>query len=880
MASTDMAANVRMKRECIQRVSLAMGKEISEAKATEMLQGVRYHMAKVRETDPAKWAAMSKQEQAEAGAKLYSESLKAEAALIRKRAALTIIAQDQLNRRMEWHRQRGYRGLAVTQAILEDGFRSVNALQNEYVTKFAKTLDGKMPGFLGLFEDKRFAKQFIDEIYGKDSGSQLAKDAVKAFADVSESLRVRFNSAGGNLGKIENYFPQTHDPVRMAHAAEVLQGQGRVRQTVNVAKNWVTGNRNMMEEQKSAWVDYIAPKLDRSKYLDLNGDLMSDADFTAMLGRVYETIITSGEVDFDTSTVAGNSVRGQASRANRGDNHRTLHFQNADTFFEYQQMFGRDSVIETVIGSLRRTAKDVALLEMYGPNPNNMVAGLKRVGEADIVQGKLQMGVWKNPISIHMVNASWNVLNGDAGRIAPGRELFSDFMQGMRNIEVFSKLQSTFITSFTDFPSYFVSAGIHHIPVLTALKNFSTSLGKNNKELMIRSGVIAQTLSSSLVRWGDAHIGKGWTSAVADATMKVTLLDAWTNAVRRASMKNNMATLAGLVKTPWEKLEPFVKNQLERAGVDERIWRIWGEAKPYEQNGAKFLTTQDIREIDWQAIKDGTLRKLVADNSITQKDIDKAASTLVTFLSDESQMASLNPDLFTRGVATAGLQKGSVSGELMRGLMLFKSFPISYMRRHLERVSDLTRTRGKASATLYAATVMVSTTLFGALVIQLRELLAGRDPQDMSSLSFWIQAVEVGGGAGFLTDFMVSGLNGENSYGSPNFLKFFGPLAGSTLDAFDVGKAYWNEGVYDKESKANAKALRFARNHAPFINAWYLKGVIDRAIYNDLMEAASPGYLARIQRRELRNKGTGFWWKQQELLPDRAPNWHVTKPQQ
>lgn len=197
---------------------------------------------------------------------------------------------------------------------------------------------------------------------------------------------------------------------------------------------------------------------------------MSDADFTAMLGRVYETIITSGEVDFDTSTVAGNSVRGQASRANRGDNHRTLHFQNADTFFEYQQMFGRDSVIETVIGSLRRTAKDVALLEMYGPNPNNMVAGLKRVGEADIVQGKLQMGVWKNPISIHMVNASWNVLNGDAGRIAPGRELFSDFMQGMRNIEVFSKLQSTFITSFTDFPSYFVSAGIHHIPVLTALK--------------------------------------------------------------------------------------------------------------------------------------------------------------------------------------------------------------------------------------------------------------------------------------------------------------------------------------------------------------------------------------------------------------------------
>lgn len=878
MSANDIASNVRMKRECIERVSLAMGKQVSDAKATEILQGVRTGMAKARKEYGALWLVMSKQQRAEIGAKYYSDGLKAEAALIRKRAALTVIAQDQLNRRMEFHRARGYRGLAITQAILEDGQRNVNAVQNEYVTKFAATLDGKMKGFLGLFEDKRFAKQFVQELYGVDTGVQLAKDAAKVFTETSEALRQRFNAAGGNLGKLEHYFPQTHDTVRMSHAAEVLRGEGRIQQAVNTIAGTVT-RINRYEENKAAWVDYIGPKLDRSQYVDLNGDLMSDADFNAMLSRVYDTIITGGQQDFDVSTVAGDAARGQASRANRGDNHRALHFQSVDDFFEYQQMFGRDSVIETAIGSLRQTAKDVALLETFGPNPNNMVAGLIRVGEAEIEQGKLQMGMLKNPLSVHLVDASWKVLNGDAGRIAPGRELFADFMQGWRNLEVFSKLQSTFITSITDFPTYFISAGVYKIPMMYAWESLKKSLGTENRDLMIRAGVIAETLSQGLVRWADGHVGKGWTGMLANATMKVSLLDAWTQAVRRASMKNMMAALSTMTKIPWQQLDAFTKRQLERAGVDERTWRIWGEAKPYQSNGALFLTTQDIREIDWQSVKDGELRRLVADNAISQRDIDKAATALVSFLSDESAFASLNPDLFSRGSATLGTQKGSIRGEVWRSFMLFKSFMVGFTRKHLERVSDMTQTRGGASSVKYAAAVISTTTLAGAVVAQIRQLIAGEDPQDMTSADFWKQAFTIGGGAGFLTDFMVSGLDGENTYGSPNFVKFFGPVAGTALDAFDLGKAYLNQGVYDKESKADAKALRFARSHMPFVNLWYLKGVIDRAVYNDLMEQASPGYLARVQRRELKNKGTGFWWGQRDLLPKRLPK-AVSKPPQ
>lgn len=634
-------------------------------------------------------------------------------------------------------------------------------------------------------------------------------------------------------------------------------------------------------------MSFIAPKLDRQKYLDLNGDVMGDADFYSMLRRVYDTIISDGDFDYDTSSVAGIAAR-QASRANRGDNHRALFFKDADSFFAYQEAFGKDSVLDTAMGSLQRTAKDIALLETFGPNPNNMVRGLIRVGEAELNQGRLVMGKFQNRLSMDYVGASWNVLNGDAGRVAPNRELFADIMQGARNLEVVGKLQSTTISSLSDTATYCISSGLYKIPVLRSVSNFFTSLGRNNKELMIRAGVLADTLSQGLTRWGVGHVGKNWTGMLANATMKVSLLDAWTQAVRRAAMKNMMGTLAGMVRTDWDHLDGYAKGALERVGVNERIWRIWGAAKPYELHGAKFLTTQDIRAIDWEGIKDGKLRKLVADNDITQRDIDAAATRLVSFLTDESGIASLNPDLFTRAAANMGLPKGTFYGEMWRCFMLFKSFPLGFMRRHLERMADLAKYRGKPSAVGYTAAIVTTTTLAGALTVQLKELLAGRDPQDMSldNKDFWLQAFSTGGGAGFLTDVIVSGLDGQNAYGSPNAVRFLGPVFGTVLDTFDVGKSYYNKwtnqgegGLYTKDTtKADAKALRLIRGHTPFVNLWYAKGIFDRAIYNDLMEMASPGYLARVEKYSLKNKGSGYWWNMDKMVPQRAPNWDVVNP--
>ena len=875
--ASNAANRMQMRKECVERIQLSVGTELTDAQAAEILSGLRSAMEAERDANPQEWLAMGKQERAEAAMKRYQSDLLARADKMRQRARLTVIAQDRINRRAQFHRSRGYEGLSVTQACLEDVNRDVFALQNQYLTDFCQKIDGKIPGsgFLHLFEDADFANAVIREIYGENTGSKLAKNAAQAYMDVTEAQRLRFNSAGGNLGKLEHYFPQNHSVRKMAHAAEIIAGQGRLRQVANMAVNTLGKRVNRYEANKNAWVEFVFPLVDRNRYLDLNGDRMGDADMRDMLHRMYDTIITDGDNDFESSLVSGQKARtGSGTRADRGNRHRALHFKDADSFFAYRQMFGQGSVIDTAMSSIRRTAKDIAILEGLGPDPNAMVRGMERVGVDEVNQGNKKQGYLPTKVSVSLVRASWATLNGDANTIRPGREIFADVMQGARNLEVVGKLQSTLLSSVSDVATYFISARMYKVPFLRATAALVSGLGKENKALMLRAGVLADTLSQGLTRMGEGLVGQGWTGRLANATMKVSLLDAWTQLVRRASMQNMMGLLGELVQHPWDSLEPFVKMALQRAGVDADTWDLWAMARQTEVGGAKFLTTQDVLEIP---LGDFRLRN---GNALTQRDLNEAAKKMIVFLTDESGVASLNPDLFTRGAANAGWERGNVYGEILRSVMLFKSYPLGFMRRHLERMSDLAQTNGRFSAVKYFSTIFVATTLMGAISVQLKELAAGRDLQDMdlTNQDFWLQAMSIGGGAGFLNDIIVAGLDGQNAYGSPNMIRALGPVFNTVLDTFDVAKTAYNEamdsrnvGLYDRETKAGAKALRLIRGHMPFVNLWYTKGVLDRAIYNDLMEAASPGYIARVQSYALRNKGSEYWWEMDSLKPRRAP---------
>ena len=872
---------MQMRRECIEKVSLSLGRQVTPSEASDLLKNIRYYMRVARDQAESveQWDAMPRQARVDAAVKLYQQSLLEEAAKIRQRARQDVLAQASVERSWALQHERGYHGYSAASRVLDEADRRAAAAGAEIQSDFLDALDGIQKGILNFMEDRGLSHAVVREIFGENTGSALAKKIAGVYARLSNAGVDRYNRAGGNMGKLDHYIPQTHDSNRLGHAVEVLAGQNALRRFSNDVQRLITGSGDSYENNKRAWVAFTQNLLDKRKYTDLNGDQMNDADIEKMLRDVYDTIMENGADNFDVSTVAGSGARnGSRSRVNRGELHRALHFKDATSQILYHETFGAGSFFGNMNSSLARIAKDASLLESFGTNPNNTVSGLKRMAavEVDKMNSRSQgipgtFRALRLGISEHYFDAQWNTLNGAAGVPQVGRETIAAISTGARNLEVVGKLQSTLLSSISDLPSYFLSARIHKIPMLTATRNLLRAWGKDSRDLAIRGGLMADALASNIQRFGQNNVGQGWTGFLANATMKLSLLDAWTNGVRQASMINMMGAMARIVAHPWKSLEGYQKRALDRIGVTERDWFIWSQAKAFEQDGVRYLTRQDIREIDLDRLNrnDDFLK---TQNPITQQDIDHAVTSYMAFLRDESGMASLAPDLGTRAVTNLMGPRGTVGGEAWRCIMLFKSFPIGFMRRHLERMSDLAQT-GEMSRAKYAAMIIGSTTLAGAISVQLKALAAGRDLQDAdpANSEFWWQAFATGGGAGFLSDIIVSAVDEKNAYGSPNFLRAFGPVIQTGLDTWDVLKGFSGEALYDKETQSGAKALRLLRGHMPFVNLWYTKGIFDRAIYNDLMEWASPGYTARVENWALKNTGQQYWWNPTEVIPRRAP---------
>ena len=872
----------QMRRECIEKVSVSLDRQVTPTEASEMLADIRYYLRVAREQsgDLATWDAKPYQERVNDAVALYQEAMLAEAKKIRERARKDVLAQANVEKSWQFQHRRGYRGYSAAAQVLAEADRRAQAAAAEVQSDFCVEMDGKQKGILGLVEDRELSNAVVHEIYEEGSGSKIAGGIAETYTRLSHAAIDRYNRAGGDMGKLKHYIPQTHDNYRLGHALEILQGQGAIRRTVNDLGRLVRGTTSY-EANRRAWSRFTFDLIDKDAYVDLNGHPMTDDGIMDMLMRAYDTIMTDGAESFDVSTVAGSKPHRRASgRAHRGDLHRAIHFKDADSQIRYHETFGSGSFFGNMYASLGRLAKDASLMESFGSNPNATVDGLKRMASAEVDQMNAVLQdapsgfrAWKMGISEHFFDAQWDTLNGVAGMPQVGRETIAALSTGARTLEVVGKLQSTLLSSVSDLPSYILSARLNRIPALTAVRNLVRAFGKDSKDIAARAGLMADALSSNIVRFGQNNVGQGWTGWLANATMKASLLDAWTNGVRMASNINLMGSMASIVKHPWKSLEGFQKRSLERVGVTEKDWTLWHMAKPYEQGGASYLTRQDIRDIDLEALNADPNLRPEGSEAFTQADVDHAVTSYIAFLRDESGIASLAPDLGTRAVVNFGGPRGTIGGEVWRCMMLFKSFPIGFLRRHYERYCDLAQTGGMADRVKYAGLIVASTTLAGAVSVQLKALAAGRDLQDadLENKDFWLQAFATGGGAGFLSDIIVTAMDEKNAYGSPNFLRAFGPVVQTGLDTWDVAKAYSGEALYDKDTNATAKALRLLRGHMPFVNLWYTKGLFDRAIYNNLMEMASPGYTARIEAWSMKNTGQEYWWNPRQVVPKRAP---------
>lgn len=809
-----------MNPACVQEVAAAIGREPTAADVARVEADLSRHMRQLARTE-GDWKGLSHEQRLQRAAEAAQADAVAAAEKQAARRASRLVAQVRETQRMgERAAQLAEQGATNPHhSALFERMRQaddyVSGVRNEYLSELVDAVHAVEPRFFGLMHDAQSVREFARAVVDGDTANPVMTKAANTYIAALEDMRQRSNAAGTDIGQLDyGYLPQPHDVGRIARAG------------------------------KQAWVDYTFPRLRRERYVAEDGSPMGDAEVLDVLRSAYDTISTEGR----NKRVPG-ATTGQGSRATRFDDaHRVLHFKDADAHLDYLAEFGRGSMMDAVLGHVGGMAKNIGLMEEFGANPNSTYRLLKDTAEKlDNVAGA--RAAWHEFATLDM---TWDTLTGVTAQ--PVSAKMAQFAQGVRNFTTAAKLQSVMLSSITDAPLQVLVARSSGIPMGESMKSLFRGFGKDAKAQAHDLAIGMDEIAGEMARWHQDNLAQGWTSKIANSTMKLTLVEAWTNSLRRGYALTLSRALERQRHTAWGALDEGSRRRLDSAGVTKQDWAIWQKAQA--QDG--MLTKDGIRAVD-------------ANDS----DINRATARLLGYLDSEARTAILAPDLTTRASLQQGTKSGTVGGEALRSLMLFKSFPMAIVDKHLRRLRNIPTTQGKVA---YSAAMLTSLQLFGAMALQLKDLRDGKDPRDMTDSKFWLAAAAQGGGMGIFGDILYTGMGGEARGGQSNWTSLLGPVFGTGMDAFNIARkgAGWaiaDEGKAD-EARANvgAEALRFAKGNTPFINLWYLRGATDHMVFHDLQEQLSPGYLRRMRRRAQKEWNQDYWWEPGEAVPDRAPN--------
>jgi hypothetical protein len=297
---------------------------------------------------------------------------------------------------------------------------------------------------------------------------------------------------------------------------------------------------------------------------------------------------------------------------------------------------------------------------------------------------------------------------------------------------------------------------------------------------------------------------------------------------------------------------------LKNYGITEADWQIWQQAQ-----------LQDIGHGNTHALTPEAISRIEGIDADAKRN---AIVKLLGAVNTEAEFAIVTPGWKERAAFYGDLQRGTVKGEIARSVLQFKSFPWAMFHRMADAVANKDTPVSKAAMTAYLVT---ATTLAGAMLIQTREMLSGKDPRDMLSperaWKFWPAAFLQGGALGIYGDFLYS-VN-QTRYGSGPLEALAGPTVGPLLEMGLVQPlTAAKKAMEGKETHLGAQTLQDAKGFVPGGNIWYAKAAIDHLIWQQAMEALSPGYLSNIRSKTAKEYGQDWWWTPGETLPDRAPN--------
>lgn len=562
---------------CRQVVATALKRDLSDAEIRNIEERLLGSMRRIATSDPVAWTAKPQADRLREAATLAAQELIAEQALKQRRAALQVLAVDRLASHLNTQAARGITGLEALDRTIafhadaRSDFLSVEtqsqAIRADALRQMLGVLQSSNPKWFGLFENHEGIQAITREIFAEATGNVEAAAGAKQWKSMTTALRERFNRAGGDVGSLDDWgLPHHHSQPKVAAAG------------------------------RTQWMADLLPKLDRSRYVRENGALMSDAEMSLFLSNAWETIATGG-----ANKLIPGTFKGGSARANRGAEQRQVHFKDADSYLAYQQQYGERSLYEILVGHIDGVSKDIALVETYGPNPDQ---AFKLLRDRTVQAAKLADPTQIGAIDQRAIDTE-NLYNEVAGKRLPiASKRLANTFDTLRSWLIASRLGSAIITSFSDEATLQLTARVNQLP---AMRIFANELGAmnpaNRTELAMarRAGLALNTLISSLNRFGQDGLGASFSNKLANTVMRVSGLNAITEARRRAFGVTMMSSLGSVTKEH-ANLAALDANDfriLKAKGVTPNDFALWKRAKLEDWGGGNdtMLTPDAIYRI-------------------------------------------------------------------------------------------------------------------------------------------------------------------------------------------------------------------------------------------------------------------------------------------
>ncbi len=163
-------------------------------------------------------------------------------------------------------------------------------------------------------------------------------------------------------------------------------------------------------------------------------------------------------------------------------------------------------------------------------------------------------------------------------------------------------------------------------------------------------------------------------------------------------------------------------------------------------------------------------------------------------------------------------------------------------------------------------------TMAGALALQARQVLQGKDPQNMKDGWFWAEAAFQGGAAGFYGDFLKEAFSRSGTSLTEAAL---GPLASIPATAQRLTSGARRYAENGENVNFGAALSDDIGRFSPGSSIWYGRLLFNRAIVDNIHRLIDPDYSRSFQRaRDNAQKvhDQQFWWGPGDSSPMRGPD--------